>query len=63
MNNPPTDGPWIRRVPPRRLAVFAAVAALYVGVYAALFLGRTREYLIAVAQAFPFARRWLDWIQ
>lgn len=62
MNDSPPAGPWIRRVPPGRLAAFAAFGALYVGVFGALFLRRIGEYFGDVARIFPFARPWLEWL-
>ena len=63
MNDSPLAGPWIRRVPPRRLAAFAVLGAVYVALFSVLFLRRTEEYLIVVSRTFEFARPWLEWLE
>ena len=62
MNHPTPDVSWIGSVPPRLLAAFALLGALYVGLYSALFVRKIAEYFRDVLLAFEFARRWLDFL-
>jgi hypothetical protein len=62
VNDAPPPGSWLSQVASRRLAVFAALAAVYVGVFSALFLRRIGAYFVEAAQTFEFARPWLGWL-